>query len=101
MYFTGGSYLGYNDFNDRFMNANSNAGFAPGEDYLAGNTKTTIKIEINPDGFIVYKNGTIVYLSSEVKAGTKAEVLCLQEFIHGIMKTYQKAICRVQRAALR
>ena len=70
LYFTGGSYLGYNDFNGRFMDANLNANFAPGKDYLADNTKTNIKIEINQDGFTVYQNGTAVYSSSEVKSGT-------------------------------
>ncbi len=53
LYFTGGSYLGYNDFNGRFMDANLNSNFAPGEDYLSDNTKTNIKIEINQDGFTV------------------------------------------------
>lgn len=70
LYFTGGSYLGYNDFNGRFMDANLNSNFAPGEDYLADNTKTNIKIEINQDGFIVYQNDKAVYSSSDVKAQT-------------------------------
>lgn len=70
MYFTGGSYLGYNDFNGRFMDANLNSGFMPGTDYLADNTKVTIKIEITSKGFTVYQNGTKVYTSAEVKAGT-------------------------------
>ena len=66
LYFTGGSYLGYNDFNGRFMDANLNEGFAPGEDYLVDNTKTNIKIEINQDGFTVYQNDKAVYSSSDV-----------------------------------
>lgn len=70
LYFTGGSYLGYNDFNGRFMDANLNPNFAPGTDYLADNTKTNIKIEINPDGFTVYQNGNAVYTSSGVLDGT-------------------------------
>lgn len=70
LYFTGGSYLGYNDFNDHFIDANLNAGFAPGVDYLADNTKVTIKIEITSKGFTVYKNGTKAYSSAEVKSGT-------------------------------
>ncbi len=68
LYFTGGSYLGYNDFNGRFMDANLNSNFAPGEDYLADNTKTNIKIEINQDGFTVYQNDKAVYSSSDVKS---------------------------------
>ncbi len=66
LYFTGGSYLGYNDFNGRFMDANLNPNFAPGEDYLADNIKTNIKIEINQDGFTVYQNNKAVYSSSDV-----------------------------------
>ncbi len=68
LYFTGGSYLGYNDFNGRFMDANLNSNFAPGEDYLSDNTKTNIKIEINQDGFTVYQNDKAVYSSSDVKS---------------------------------
>ena len=66
LYFTGGSYLGYNDFNGHFMDANLNPGYVQGEDYLADNTKTNIKIEINQDGFTVYQNDKAVYSSSEV-----------------------------------
>lgn len=69
-YFTGGSYLGYNDFNGCFMDANLNSGFAAGTDYLSDNTKVTIKIEITSKGFTVYQNGTAVYTSAEVKSGT-------------------------------
>ncbi|MCI8377137.1 MAG: family 43 glycosylhydrolase [Lachnospiraceae bacterium] len=70
MYFTGGSYFGFNDFNGRFMDANLNSGFAPGTDYLKDNTKVTIKIEITSEGAVVYQDGTKVYTSAEVKAGT-------------------------------
>ena len=69
-YFTGGSYLGYNNFNGCFMDANLNSGFAAGTDYLSDNTKVTIKIEITSKGFTVYQNGTAVYTSAEVKSGT-------------------------------
>lgn len=70
LYFTGGSYLGYNDFNDHYMDANLNANFLPGEDYLLDNIKVNIKIEILSSGFNVYQNGTKVYSSAEVKMGT-------------------------------
>ena len=68
LYFTGGSYLGYNDFNGRFMDANLKPGYVQGEDYLVDNTKTNIKIEINQDGFTVYQNDKAVYSSSDVKS---------------------------------
>ena len=66
LYFTGGSYLGYNDFNDHYIDANLKPGYVQGEDYLADNTKVTIKIEIDSNGFTVYKDGVKAYSSSEV-----------------------------------
>ncbi len=70
MYFTGGGYLGFNDFNGRFIDANLNGDYTVGKDYLPANTKVTIKIEITSSGFTVYQNGTKVYSFADVKSGT-------------------------------
>lgn len=70
LYFTGGSYLGYNDFNDHYFDANLNAGYAAGTDYLETGKKITIKLEITSKGVTVYKNGEEVYSTATLKAGS-------------------------------
>lgn len=70
MYLTGGGYLGFNDFNGRFIDANLNGDYTVGKDYLPANTKVTIKIEITSSGFTVYQNGTKAYSFEDVKSGT-------------------------------
>jgi len=70
LYFTGGGYLGYNDFNGRFIDANLKGDYTVAKDYLPANTKVTIKIEIDSGGFTVYQNGAKVYSFADVKSGS-------------------------------
>ena len=68
LYFAGGSYLGYNDFNGRFIDANLK-NYAVVKDYMPANTKVTIKIEITSSGFTVYQNGMKAYSFDDIKSG--------------------------------
>ena len=70
LYFTGGGYLGFNDFNGRFIDANLKGDYTVGKDYLPANTKVSITVEITSGGFTVYQNGTKVYAFADVKSGT-------------------------------
>lgn len=70
LYFTGGSYLGYNDFNDHFFDANLKSGFNAGTDYLETNKKVTIQMEITAKGVVVSKDGKEIYSTATLKAGT-------------------------------
>ena len=70
LYFTGGSYLGFNDFNDHFFDANLKSGFNAGTDYLETNKKVTIQMEITAKGVVVSKDGKEIYSTATLKAGT-------------------------------
>lgn len=68
MYFTGGSYLGYNATGGFFdANVKNGASWAAGTDYINGDA--TIKIEIDGAGFKVYSNGQLAYTSSDLALG--------------------------------
>ena len=66
MYFTGGSYLGYNATGG-YYDANLE-NYALVKDYING--KAHIRIDLNTDGFEVYSNGVLAYTSKELDAGT-------------------------------
>lgn len=66
LYFTGGSYLGYNATGG-YYDANLE-NYALVTDYINGNAH--IRIDFNPDGFEVYSNGALAYTSKELDAGT-------------------------------
>ncbi len=70
LYFTGGSYLGFNDFNDHYFDANLKSGFNAGTDYLETNKKVTIQMEITAKGVVVSKDGKEIYSTATLKAGT-------------------------------
>ena len=72
LYFTGGSYLGYNDFGDplHFFDANLKTGYEAGTDFLETGKKVTIKLEITSKGVTVYKNGEVAYSTATLKAGS-------------------------------
>lgn len=69
-YFTGGSYLGYNNFNGYFFDANLNSNYVAGTDYLKTNTKVNIKLEVTAKGVAVYQDGKEVYSTATLKSGT-------------------------------
>lgn len=68
MFFTGGSYLGYNATGG-FFDANVTTGdsWAAGTDYIKG--KATIRIDIDGTGFKVYADGNLAYDQTSVNAG--------------------------------
>ncbi len=70
MYFTGGSYLGYNATGGYF-DANVNY-WSTGTDYIGENTAAKIKIEILPYTYNVYVNDELVYSMDTVADGTTA-----------------------------
>ncbi len=65
MYFTGGSYLGYNALGGYF-DANLNY-WSLKTDYIKGDA--TIKIEFKPSGFSVYANDVLAYTNSDLAGG--------------------------------
>lgn len=66
LYFTGGSYFGYNATGGYFDANLEN--YALVTDYING--EATIKIVIDDCGFEVYSNDVLAYTSDELKAGT-------------------------------
>lgn len=71
LYFTGGSYLGYNGpggFYD--ANVKNSDPWVAGTDLLATNQSVNIKLKFSSDGFEVYKDGTLAYSQSTLAAGT-------------------------------
>lgn len=68
LYFTGGSYLGYNATGGFFdANVKNSDPWAAGNDYING--KATIRIDINGQGFTVYSNGNVAYTSENLATG--------------------------------
>ncbi|MFQ9933933.1 MAG: lipocalin-like domain-containing protein, partial [Lachnospiraceae bacterium] len=66
LYFTGGSYLGYNATGGYF-DANLNTGYVAGTDFING--KAHIRIDIEGSGYKVYSNGELAYSSEDVAQG--------------------------------
>lgn len=76
LYFTGGSYLGYNalgGFFDANIQNGSYSSWGAGTDFI-GSTKKQIRIEILPDGFKVYADGTLAYSNLDVKGSVPGEI---------------------------
>jgi len=68
LYFTGGSYLGYNA-NGGYFDANvDNTNWSTGTDFIS--TRATVEIVIKPSGYSVYMNGKEVYNEASVANGT-------------------------------
>ncbi len=61
LYFTGGSYLGYNNDAGSYYDANLR-NYSLVKDYING--KATIRIELTTTGFVVYANGVRAYYDS-------------------------------------
>ena len=69
LYFTAGSYLGYNDNEGSYYDANMRD-WTQQKDFI-GN-KATVKIDFLPAGYQVSVNGTVAYTNSTVDKGTTA-----------------------------
>lgn len=68
LYFTGGSYLGYNALGGYFdANVQNGATWAAGTDYIKGDAH--IKINITSAGFEVYANDVLAYSLADLTAG--------------------------------
>lgn len=68
MYFTGGSYLGYNATGGFFdANVKNSDPWAAGTNFING--KTHFEIKLKSSGFEVYANGTKAYDSADLDAG--------------------------------
>lgn len=71
LYFTGGSYLGYNATGG-FFDANLRNGsyttnpWTSGKDLIGSGSKKHIKIDILPDGFVVYVDDVVAYTNNDV-----------------------------------
>ena len=63
LYFTGGSYLGYNATGGYF-DANLQTGFGAGTDFIGSGA--AIRIELSASGFKVYANGEQIYSQADV-----------------------------------
>ena len=69
MYFTGGSYLGYNALGGYFdANVQNGTSWAAGTDFINGGAH--IKINITATGFEVYADDVLAYSLSDLTAGT-------------------------------
>lgn len=69
MYFTGGSYLGYNATGEFFdANVKNSEPWAAGTDFING--KAHMEIKLTGSGFEVYANGKLAYDSKQLAAGT-------------------------------
>ncbi len=70
MYFTGGSYLGYNATGGYFDANIDSTNWVAGTDYIGQGTNVTFKVVITPTTYEVYADGVLVYSMSTVEAGT-------------------------------
>lgn len=71
LYFTGGSYLGYNAAGGFFdANVKNTEPWSSGTDYIGENKETQIEIRLSASGYSVYADGEEVYNKDTVKNGT-------------------------------
>ena len=70
LYFTGGSYLGFNHGDGTYYDANvDSTNWATGTDYIGSGSAVKIKILLLSNGYEVYADGELVYSNSTVDAG--------------------------------
>lgn len=80
LYFTGGSYLGYNAAGG-FYDANvDNTNWKTGTDYIGSNKEVEIEIQLTPSGFSVLADGKEAYSNTAVAAGTTAGGISLSDY---------------------
>ncbi|MFA9390298.1 MAG: hypothetical protein ACERKD_10840 [Prolixibacteraceae bacterium] len=84
LYFTNGSYLGYND--GQFFDANL-ISYAVGTDFIGGNTWKSIKLQFTATGYAMYVDGTLAFDQSSTNVT-----------IAGDLTDYGKLIAFLQNA---
>lgn len=81
MYFTGGSYLGYNAAGGYFdANVKNTDPWGSGTDYIGQNKDTQIEIRLTSSGFSVWADGKEVYNKDSVKDGTTLGALSVTDY---------------------